>query len=174
MRATPGCVAHALLFHTLEDAIAASREDHSLIAQATALCAACPLSAQCLYDAVVRHDVAGFVAGTTPRQRRQIRARLGARVEPENFDSLAGVAGGGRPVDGDEVLRLRRQYPAETLDQLALRLGCSTSTVKRHLRSGRVSKSAERSARPRPRPTTSDVVDAARTVAGYRATATAA
>ncbi len=105
-----------------------------LLGQARAVCEACPVRTSCLYDAVVRHDVAGFVAGTTVRQRHEIRRRLGIVVEGEDLDTLAGVIGGTRPIDHDEVLRLRRANPDETLEQLAHRLGCSLSTVKRHLR----------------------------------------
>jgi len=105
-----------------------------LVARARATCAECPLRTACLYDAVVRHDVAGFVGGTTVRQRHEIRRRLGIVVEAEDLDTLAGVLGGARQVDHDEVLRLRRAKPDETLEQLAARLGCSLSTVKRHLR----------------------------------------
>ena len=67
---------------------------------------ACPLMAHCLYEAVVRHDVAGYAAGTTAAQRVKIRALLGISVEPENLDTLAGVIGrqpAGRP---------RRGHPA--------------------------------------------------------------
>ncbi|SEP74553.1 winged helix-turn-helix domain-containing protein [Microlunatus flavus] len=117
---------------------ALTREDRDrqtrLLGQARATCEACPLRAACLYDAVVRHDVSGFVAGTTVRQRGEIRRRLGIVVEHEDLDTLAGVVGGTRQVDHDEVLRLRRANPDETLEQLAHRLGCSLSTVKRHLR----------------------------------------
>lgn len=105
-----------------------------LLARALATCEACPLRAACLYDAVARHDVAGFVGGTTLRQRQEVRRRLGVVVEAEDLDTLAGVVGGTRQVDHDEVLRLRRANPDETLEQLAQRLGCSLSTVKRHLR----------------------------------------
>ena len=105
-----------------------------LLAEARATCEDCPLRTACLYDAVVRHDVAGFAAGTTVRQRNEIRRRLGIVVEAEDLDTLAGVVGGTRQVDHDEVLRLRRANPHETLEQLAQRLGCSLSTVKRHLR----------------------------------------
>ncbi len=94
----------------------------------------CPLLTACLYRAVVDYDVAGFVAGTTQRQRGEIRARLGVEVEAEDFDSLAGVVGGQRSVDHDEVVRLRRTHPDESLERIARRLGCSLSTVKRHLR----------------------------------------
>lgn len=105
-----------------------------LVTQARATCEECPLRTACLYDAVVRHDVAGFVGGTTVRQRNEIRRRLGIVVEPEDLDTLAGVVGGARQIDHDEVMRLRRASPHETLEQLAHRLGCSLSTVKRHLR----------------------------------------
>jgi hypothetical protein len=105
-----------------------------LVGRARATCGECPLRAACLYDAVVRHDVAGFAGGTTARQRTEIRRRLGVVVEPEDLDTLAGVVGGARQIDHDEVLRLRRAHPDETLEQLAHRLGCSLSTIKRHLR----------------------------------------
>ena len=110
------------------------RQHAALAAEATEICAACPLLTACLYRAVVDFDVAGFVAGTTQRQRGEIRARLGVVVEAEDFDSLAGVVGGQRSVDHDEVVRLRRTHPDESLERIARRLGCSLSTVKRHLR----------------------------------------
>ncbi len=163
MTTIPGCATHSTLFHRLETRASGWREEASLRARAEAICAACPLRAQCLYDAVVRFDVAGFVAGTTPEQRRAIRARVGARVESENLDTAAGVVAGGRPVDGDEVLRLRRSNPDETLEQIAMRLGCSTSTVKRHLR--KVRKAAAIDERPTRRvPTPAEVMAAARVV----------
>jgi hypothetical protein len=105
-----------------------------LVAAARATCEECPLRTACLYDAVVRHDVAGFVGGTTVRQRLEVRRRLGLVVQPEDLDTLAGVVGGARQIDHDEVMRLRRSSPEETLEQLAARLGCSLSTIKRHLR----------------------------------------
>jgi hypothetical protein len=110
------------------------RQYAALAAEATEICATCPLLSACLYRAVVDYDVAGFVAGTTQRQRGEIRARLGVEVEAEDFDSLAGVVGGQRSVDHDEVVRLRRAHPDESLERIARRLGCSLSTVKRHLR----------------------------------------
>jgi hypothetical protein len=106
----------------------------ALAAETTEICAGCPVLTACLYRAVVDYDVAGFVAGTTPRQRGAIRARLGIEVEAEDFDSLAGVVGVQRSVDHDEVVRLRRTHPEESLERIARRLGCSLSTVKRHLR----------------------------------------
>ena len=122
-----------------------------LVGQARALCEACPLRTTCLYDAVVRHDVAGFVAGTTVRQRNEIRRRLGIVVENEDLDTLAGVIGGTRQIDHDEVLRLRRANPDETLEQLAHRLGCSLSTIKRHLRRERQEPTVRRTvSRPMP------------------------
>ena len=122
-----------------------------LVGQARAICEACPMRTTCLYDAVVRHDVAGFVAGTTVRQRNEIRRRLGIVVENEELDTLAGVIGGTRQIDHDEVLRLRRANPDETLKQLAHRLGCSLSTIKRHLRRERQEPTVRRTVtRPMP------------------------
>jgi hypothetical protein len=83
---------------------------------------------------VVHHDVAGFVAGTTQRHRVGIRRVLGISVEPEDLDTLAGVTRHHRQVNHAEVVRLRNANPSESLERLAQRLGCSLSTVKRHLR----------------------------------------
>lgn len=129
----------------------AERRQHAdLVATASAACHACPLIATCLYRAVVEHDVAGFVGGTTVRQRGEIRRRLGVSVRPESFDTLAGVLGG-RQVDHEEVLRLRAAHPDESLEVLAGRLGCSLSTVKRHLRRGRTAPSVPGGGVPKPR-----------------------
>jgi hypothetical protein len=105
-----------------------------LVAQASETCQSCPLFATCLYDAVVDHDVYGFVAGTTARQRQEIRHDLGVTVEPDDFDTLAGVTAPNRKINHDEVVRLRTVNPNESLESIAQRLGCSLSTVKRHLR----------------------------------------
>lgn len=140
-----GCVQYAGLFQDpmLEDqpahsASADERRRHARLERAAAaICAGCPLLSPCLYAAVVQHDVAGFVAGTTQKQRLEIRARLSLEVDAENLDTLAGVARQHRQVDHAEVVRLRNAHPDESLDQLARRLGCSLSTVKRHLRTER-------------------------------------
>ena len=142
----------------------ARRRQAELIGQAQAACRECPLIAGCLYAAVVEHDVAGFVAGTTPAQRTQIRRRLQITVEPEDFDTLAGVIGGHRQIDHDEVLRLRNAHPDESLERLARRLGCSLSTVKRHLRKERRSPTVRR-AEP-VKPTLASVLAAAADVTG--------
>ena len=137
--ATP-CVKFASLFQNplLEDensveTAAEVRTQAALVAHAAKLCGDCPLRAQCLTNAVVFHDVAGFVAGTTEPQRREIRARLGVTVEPEALDSFAGVSSG-RNFDHAEIHRLRQANPTQPLSAIAARVGCSVSTVKRHLR----------------------------------------
>jgi len=139
------CIDNPRLFqHELLEEPRSSRADRErqrqatlLTARAAATCAACPLFNSCLYDAVVNHDVAGFVAGTTEGQRTQIRAVLGVKVEPDDFDTLAGLVRGNRQVNHDEVLRLRQANPHQSLEVLAMRLGCSLSTVKRHMRRAR-------------------------------------
>jgi len=122
-----------------------------LVDAAAATCRSCPLVVACLYRAVVEHDVAGYAGGTTARQRTEVRRRLGVRVQPEDFDTLAGVVGGSRQVDHAEVLRLRAAHPDESLETLAGRLGCSLSTVKRHLRRERRTPSAPVLSTPRTR-----------------------
>ncbi|MFT4215815.1 MAG: WhiB family transcriptional regulator [Micropruina sp.] len=114
-----------------------------LTGRARATCADCPLFESCLYDAVVSHDIAGFVAGTTQRQRSQIRANLGVTVEPDDFDTFAGVTRSGQLLNHDELLRMRRANPDESLVVLAMRLGCSVSTVKRHMRRAREATTTE-------------------------------
>ena len=151
------------------------RRAADLVATAAAACGSCPLAASCLYRAVVEHDVAGFVAGTTPRQRAEIRRRLGVVVHPEDFDTLAGVVRGGRQVDHEEVLRLRAAHPDESLETLAGRLGCSLSTVKRHLRRARTAPSPSPSPVRTGRPHLRDVlVVAAQVTAGSRSFSRAA
>lgn len=113
------------------------REQQTLQREAGTMCGQCPLMASCLYTAVVEHDIAGFVAGTTQRQRAEIRALLGVKVASEDLDTLAGVTTPNRQIDHDEVIRLRNANPYESLDSIARRLGCSLSTVKRHLRKAR-------------------------------------
>lgn len=136
------CRDSAALFQhpLLEDPPSASatadqRRQHMVLAQkAATICHACPVMPQCLYDAVVKYDVAGFAAGTTQRQRLEIRDRLRIAVIPEDFDTMAGITARHRKVDHAEVVRLRQTNPHESLETLAHRLGCSLSTVKRHLR----------------------------------------
>ena len=122
-----------------------------LMATAGAACRSCPLVTDCLYRAVVEHDVAGYAAGTTARQRSEIRRRLGVTVRPEDLDTMAGVVGGHRQVDHAEVLRLRAAHPDESLETIAGRLGCSLSTVKRHLRRERNAPAVPLVRGPRPR-----------------------
>lgn len=123
------------------------------------MCAKCPLRQSCLYDAVTRHDVSGFVAGTTPSQRRQIRNLLKVEVQPDDFDQMVGARATRRPVSHEEVLRLRSSHPNDSLDVLAMRLGCSLSTVKRHLRRARRGESP--AAKPTKVPPTVEAVLAA-------------
>lgn len=144
-RPTTTCVEapEVFLHPLLEDSLPAGapselRRRHAQVAgKAEAACLSCPIFKDCLYDAIVRHDVNGFVAGTTQRQRTEIRQALRVTVEPEDFDTLAGVSARNRQVDHAEVLRLRNANPHESLEMIAQRLGCSLSTVKRHLRKAR-------------------------------------
>lgn len=154
----PRCVELASVFQhpLLEEppavtATTSVRRRHAgLVAQAEQACSGCPLIERCRYAAVVEHDVAGYVGGTTPAERAQIRRALALDVAPEDFDTLAGVTGRHRQIDHDEVVRLRHAHPDESLETLAHRLGCSLSTVKRHLRRERRTPSARRTAPAKP------------------------
>lgn len=124
-------------------------------------CAGCPLFIDCLYRAVVHVDVSGYVGCTTARERRRIRRMLGVSVQTEDFDAIAGVRAEGKPIDHQTVLSTRAAFPADSLESIAERLGCSLSTVKRHLRRAREAEAAP--ARPEPKrknvPTVDDVLD---------------
>ncbi|MGC3953876.1 MAG: WhiB family transcriptional regulator [Propionicimonas sp.] len=109
-------------------------EARQLVGRAVALCESCPLMGQCLYSAVVEVDVAGVVGGTTLAQRARIRDLLGITVAREDLSHFVGAAGERRRVTDFEVARVRRADPDASLMTLAKRLGCSLSTVKRHLR----------------------------------------
>ena len=150
--AVPEVFQHPLLEEPPTSArqVTGQRQHAALVAAAATVCQRCPLVTACLYRAVTEHDVAGYVAGTTARQRLEIRRRLGVEVPPEDLDTLAGVVGGGH-VDHDEVLRLRAAHPDESLEVLAGRLGCSLSTVKRHLRRARSAPTAPAAATRKPR-----------------------
>ncbi len=158
LRPTAACADRGALFQSplLEEPprsgapMSERRERATLLARAGQVCARCPLVADCLYDAVAVHDVNGYVAGTTETQRRQVRRLLGIVVEPESLDTVAGVVGARRQVDHDEVIRLRAAHPEESLDRLAQRLGCSLSTVKRHLRRERHQPASSRPTSARP------------------------
>ena len=158
LTSTAGCVQFSELFQDplLEetpgsDATPETRRRYGDLERAAdALCRRCPLIRPCLVAAVVKHDVAGFVAGTNRKQRLEIRRRLGVRVEPEDFDNLSGVPRQHRQVDHAEVVRLHLAHPLETYEQLARRLGCSLSTVKRHLRAERQSAAPATPERRRP------------------------
>ena len=141
----PALFQHELLENPGKARGDAARQRQVMLLQARAsdACARCPFFESCLYDAVVKHDVAGFVAGTTEAQRGQLRATLGVSVEPEDLDSLAGVVRGSRQINHEEVVRLRQANPHESLEVLAMRLGCSLSTVKRHMRRARAATASE-------------------------------
>ena len=132
------------------------------------LCLECPLMTRCLYTAVVEHDVAGFVAGTTPRQRSEMRTLLKVKVATEDLDTLAGVNAPNRQVDHAEVVRLRNATPCESLESIAQRLGCSLSTVKRHLRKARAVEAAEPVQNTRIKPSLEQVMEAFRAVTTRR------
>ncbi|MDO4412445.1 WhiB family transcriptional regulator [Cutibacterium sp.] len=120
------------------------RLERHLQARARAACSTCPFFEQCLESAILDHDVAGFAAGTTPRQRSRIRSRLGVRIRPDDFESFAGIVGRGHQVCTQDVVRLRQAHADQPLSFIADRLGCSLSTVKRHLRRARDSSPAPR------------------------------
>ncbi len=158
--ARAACIDHAELFQnellenppTRRDGPVAQAAHRLLTARAATVCGSCPLLQKCLYDAVVTHDVSGFVAGTSEAQRTEIRLRLGVRVEKEDLDTLTGLARTHRQLDSQAVLRLRAANPHESLEVIAMRLGCSLSTVKRHMRRAKTEQPRPSFGTPRPDP----------------------
>lgn len=157
------CVDHADVFlhPLLEEGKTAGRaserrQQQRLQQHAAAMCASCPMLEQCRFEAVVKFDVAGFVAGTTPAERRELRQLLDVRVPAEDLDSLSGAFTPNRQIKHEDVVRLRNANPHDTLERLAERLRCSLSTVKRHLRKAR-QQGAQLSAAPAAEPTVAHV-----------------
>ncbi|WP_175557345.1 WhiB family transcriptional regulator [Raineyella antarctica] len=182
---TIGCADHEDLYQhpLMEDdpGRAASTEQRrirtALTRRATAICGGCVAVEPCLYRAVVEHDVAGFVAGTTEHQRKRMRKLLALSVRPDDIDALSGAPASGHQVNHAEIVRLRAQNPHMSLDTIAQRLGCSLSTVKRHLRQARTDASAGPAHphhRTEPAPSHSDVMLAREMVLAPRPQPTAA
>lgn len=106
-----------------------------LTAAARALCLSCPVMTACLHNAVVNHEVHGFVGATSAAERRRIRALLEVPAPmSERLDVYAGVRGERQPVAREDVVQARLHHPDATMEELARRLGCGTSTVKRHVK----------------------------------------
>lgn len=122
--------------------ITAAEWDQLAVKRASAhrQCAGCPLMVDCLYRAVVEVDVAGFLACTTESDRLRIRQQLGIEVQQIASTPYGVPRVGGGPLSHDAVMAARQTYPKDTCHQLAERLGCSTSTIKRHLRRAREAK----------------------------------
>jgi hypothetical protein len=142
---TPPCIFEPEVFHDEnlhnpparhEVSAAEWRELQAKRADAHRKCAGCPLMVDCLYRAVVEVDVSGFVACTSETDRQRMRAELGIQVAQPAFP-FGGARVGGGPLSHDAVMSMRHAYPKDTCGQLAERLDCSTSTIKRHMRRAR-------------------------------------
>lgn len=167
------CVQATEIFqHPLVESPPTGRDElaQQLTSRAVHLCESCPLLEQCLYSAVVEHDVAGVAGATTAMQRARIRRLLGVRVEHEDLTDFAGAGREGRRLTHADVARARRADPDATLETIAERLGCSLSTVKRHLRQARA-EAAPAVTTARSRPSLDAVLAARLTVAGDRSRA---
>ncbi len=167
---TPPCAFELDVYHDeqldtppAQTDITAAEWESLAVKRATAhrQCAGCPLMVDCLYRAVVEVDVSGYVACTTETDRQLIRQQLGIQIQQPATPYGAARIGGG-PVSHEAVITVRQAYPKDTCHQLSERLGCSTSTVKRHLRRAREQKRDEalspRSAVPSP-PSVDAVLD---------------
>jgi hypothetical protein len=149
---------------TAQTDISATEWETLSIKRATAhrQCAGCPMMIDCLYRAVVEVDVSGYAACTTEAERHHIRRQLGIEVHQPNLTPYGAARVGGGPVSHEAVMTARHAYPKDTCHQLADRLGCSTSTIKRHLRRAREQKlgdALQTSPTAASRPTVDDVLD---------------
>ena len=142
-------------------------ERDKLIATRAAIhrqCAGCPVFVDCLYRSVVEVDVSGYAACTTEAERVLIREQLGIEVVRSTLTPYGAPRVGGGPVSHEAVLTSRQAYPKDTCQQLAERLGCSTSTIKRHLRREREQRAVDATlpaaAKEERLPTIEDVLDA--------------
>lgn len=134
------------------------REFEALAATAREMCASCPLWAECLQSAVVHADPYGYAAATTADDRRWMRRRL----------KIGDAAGSLRPTGAEqgtlgELTREQRRHPDASQREMAVRLGCSRSTVSRRLAQVRA-RTDEFSRRPRrgeaPEPELGAILDA--------------
>lgn len=116
---------------------AARRDMEAKKAAARRRCAGCHEFVECLFRAVVEVNVSGYVACTTEADRLAIRRELGVDVAETEVTDFGAPRVGGGPVSHEAVMAARATHPKDTCFQLAERLGCSTSTVKRHLRRAR-------------------------------------
>lgn len=159
----PPCVSHPEAFwdESLSELPSAQHVDRHTAAKRAAVhrtCAGCPVLVDCLYHAVVEVDVAGFAACTTEAERAEIRRRLDIQVSTPAFGPAGSPRVGGGPVSHEAVVMTRQAHPQDTCAQLADRLGCSVSTIKRHLRRARQEHAEPQPAAPTAGPPTVDEV----------------
>lgn len=135
--ATLSCATRTDLFHHRLDPDKDTRSDPDAVREARKLCKACPLFTECLGNALVGPEVAGFVAGTTESERAKMRRALRLsqrRVEVDEY--VTGRSSRTTGVDYDKLRALVERAPALSTSEIAHRAGCSESAVKRFRRSG--------------------------------------
>ncbi len=171
-RSVPCIQAGEIFQHPLVEEPPTGRDERAqqLIGRAVKMCESCPLMESCLYSAVVEHDVSGVAGATTPLQRTRIRRLLGIRIARQDLTDFAGATREGGRLTHADVARARRADPDATLETIAERLGCSLSTVKRHLRQARTEATPVVTALPS-RPSVDAVLRARLTVVGDRSRA---
>ncbi len=117
-------------------------------------------SARALFAATLGEYGANDIV-TVESDRRAIRRQLGIQLEQPGTTPYGAARAHGGPISHEAVMGARQAHPADTCQQLAERLGCSISTVKRHLRRAREqhSNSAPIPTATRPAPSTEAVLD---------------
>lgn len=126
------CTAKPDLFLAVSEG---EERDRRQEAQARDLCQKCPLFVECLQGALVGPEVAGFVAGTTDKERTRMRHILNVTQRVVDPGSYAGVIDRSHrdPVDHVRLAEIIKNNPDASRDQIAEMAGCSNATVKRHI-----------------------------------------
>ncbi len=172
-RTTPACVAAAQVFRSplLEEPLPSSASGAQRQARASprrqgrrVVRPGARSSPRACTKRSSRTTCTGSSPAPPPVSVRRSAPSCDVTVEPEDFDTLAGVTAPNRQVDHTEVVRLRNANPTESLKAIAQRLGCSLSTVKRHLRRARNGEVAEK--RATKAPSTDQVLEAYASVIG--------
>lgn len=94
----------------------------------------CPRFIECLSDALVGPDTAGFVAGTTPSDRVALRDAMNLTQRSVEVGQYNGEGPShGQEVDYALMDQVIHDNPGATRAQIAEMVGCSATSVKRYL-----------------------------------------
>lgn len=132
------CISYAHLFQQAGGDKAAftgarDRRNHSdYVDAARAICDSCLAHNDCLTRSLVGKPVDGFVAGTNPEQRKQLRAILNIAAQEEgDLTRTVGLDAGRIPVDQAALDAAILNSPDATNAELGRKVGCDAHTIAR-------------------------------------------